>query len=344
MARKPRIEYEGAAYHVMSRGNAGADIFLDDCDRRVFLDTLGETCGRTGWEIHAFVLMGNHYHLLISTPGGNLVAGMKWLQGTYTQRFNSRHRRRGHLFQGRYRAQNIDEAAGGDYFRTVADYIHLNPARAGLLGEAGRRVPVIGYPWSSLPYYSRRANARPSWLKVETVLGEHALRDVPSGRRSYVVLLERRIESKTVPETPEGEREDSVRSGWLLGDDGFAQRMKDQLEEMLDSRKAGSLDGMAVREVDEQGAEALVERCMEVLSLKEEDFAGTRKRDARKVAICGVVKSRTSVGNDWIRQRLGMGHASNVSNAARAFREGSTAEVARMRALLVKAGLLDSKD
>ena len=104
MARPLRIEYAGAVYHVMARGNQGQVIFRDDGDRRRFLETLGEACEKTGWRIHAYVLMGNHYHLLVETPEGNLVTGMKWLQGTYTQRFNGRHEVFGHLFQGRYKA------------------------------------------------------------------------------------------------------------------------------------------------------------------------------------------------------------------------------------------------
>ena len=91
MARKVRIEFPGAVYHVMARGNQGQAIFRSDWDRRMFLDTLDEGCGKAGWRVHAYVLMGNHYHLLLETPEGNLVAGMKWLQGTYTQRFNSQH-------------------------------------------------------------------------------------------------------------------------------------------------------------------------------------------------------------------------------------------------------------
>ena len=86
MARPIRIEYDGAAYHVMARGNQGQAIYADDLDRKVWLETLAEACEKTGWRIHAYVMMGNHYHLLIETPEGNLVAGMKWLQGTHTQR------------------------------------------------------------------------------------------------------------------------------------------------------------------------------------------------------------------------------------------------------------------
>jgi len=89
MARKLRIEYPGAVYHLMSRGNQGQPIFRSDQDRALFLETLAEGCEKTGWEVHAYVLMGNHYHMLLETPDANLVVGMKWLQGTYTQRFNS---------------------------------------------------------------------------------------------------------------------------------------------------------------------------------------------------------------------------------------------------------------
>src|SRR5665647_33446 len=84
MARKIRIEYAGAAYHVMARGNQGRHIYADDRDRKLWLETLGEACAKTGWHIHAWVMMNNHYHLLLETPEANLVAGMKWLQGTYT--------------------------------------------------------------------------------------------------------------------------------------------------------------------------------------------------------------------------------------------------------------------
>ena len=129
MPRKPRVEFEGAIYHIMSRGNRGDAIFRDEKDYETFIDTLDGACTKTGWLVHAFVLMGNHYHLLLETPGANLVEGMKWLQGTYTQRFNSRHKLWGHLLQGRYKAIPVDEQSGEGYFPTVANYIHLNPAR-----------------------------------------------------------------------------------------------------------------------------------------------------------------------------------------------------------------------
>src|SRR5439155_9630380 len=133
MARPIRIQYPGAVYHVMARGNHGQAVFQDDPDRKLFLDALGEACQRTGWRIHAYVLMGNHYHLLLETPEPNLVAGMKWLQGTYTQRYNGRHRMFGHLFQGRCKAVVVDGRQDENYFQVVSSYIHLNPARAGAI-------------------------------------------------------------------------------------------------------------------------------------------------------------------------------------------------------------------
>src|SRR6266853_860196 len=154
MARAIRLQYAGAVYHVMARGNQGDPIFRDVQDRRVWLETLGEACQKTGWRIHAYVLMGNHYHLLLETPEANLVEGMKWLQGAYTQRHNTRHKVRGHLFQGRYKAVVVD-GEEEPYFQVASTYIHLNPARAKLIRIGEERLSV--YVWSSYPFYLRGA-------------------------------------------------------------------------------------------------------------------------------------------------------------------------------------------
>ena len=128
MPRQLRIQYEGAIYHLMSRGDRREPIFLDEKDRQQFLLTLGQTCRKTGWQVHAYCLMSNHFHLVLETPQPNLATGMKWLLGTYTQRFNRRHRHWGHLFGGRYKAQSIGERSPG-YLVTAANYAHLNPVR-----------------------------------------------------------------------------------------------------------------------------------------------------------------------------------------------------------------------
>src|SRR5436190_23529518 len=134
MPRPLRIQYAGARYHVMSRGDRREAIFYDDADRMEFLRTLGQACLKTGWQVHAYCLMSNHFHLVIETPQSNLAAGMKWLLGTYTQRFNRRHRHWGHLFGGRYKAQLVDGRKPG-YLRCACDYVHLNPVQAGLCVE-----------------------------------------------------------------------------------------------------------------------------------------------------------------------------------------------------------------
>jgi REP element-mobilizing transposase RayT len=165
----------------MSRGDHGEVIFRDDQDRIRFLETFEEVCEKTGWRVHAYVLMPNHYHLLLETPQANLVAGMKWFQGTYTQRFNSRHRVRGHLVQGRYKAVVVE--AERDYFAVVSTYVHLNPVRARLVKvRSGQKLR--GYRWSSFPAYV--TGRRPTWLEVERVLSATgAGKDNQAARRRY---------------------------------------------------------------------------------------------------------------------------------------------------------------
>ena len=123
MTRKLRVQYPGAIYHVMNRGNHRENIFLDDEDRACFLSTLAEACRKTEWGVLAYCCMPHHFHLVVETPQGNLVAGMKWLLGVYTKRFNIRHKLCGHLFAGRYKAL-IVEGNGDGSLATVCDYVH----------------------------------------------------------------------------------------------------------------------------------------------------------------------------------------------------------------------------
>ena len=124
MARQVRIEYPGAVYHCMARGDRREPIVRDDADREAFAELLGELAGRTGWEVLAWVLMDNHYHLVFKTPEANLVSGMKWLQNTWTKRFNARHRLWGHLFGGRYKSVLVEDCEQA--LLTISAYIDLN--------------------------------------------------------------------------------------------------------------------------------------------------------------------------------------------------------------------------
>src|SRR3954468_21826495 len=142
MPRKLRVQFEGAIYHVMSRGNARQDIVADDRDRQHFVDRLGSQVRRSGWELISFVLLANHSHLLVRTPRPDLARGMQRLLSSHAGYFAARYRRPGNLFRGRYKAELTEDES--DY-GTVSRYIHLNPVRAGLVGAPE------DWPWSSYP-------------------------------------------------------------------------------------------------------------------------------------------------------------------------------------------------
>jgi len=132
MSRPLRLEFSGALYHVTSRGNEKKAIYLEDSDFELFLSLLAEVCLRFNWVIHSYCLMTNHYHLVIETPEGNLSRGMRHLNGVYTQRFNSKHKRVGHLYQGRYKAILVDKES---YLLELCRYVVLNPVRAKMVKE-----------------------------------------------------------------------------------------------------------------------------------------------------------------------------------------------------------------
>src|SRR5437868_3241665 len=180
MPRPLRIEFPGARYHLMNRGDRREPIFRSDQDRQLFLDTLDEACSKTGWLLHAFCLMPNHFHLALETPQPNLVSAMKWLLGTYTIRFNARHRLRGHLFSGRYKALIISPG-DSTYLRLVCEYIHLNPSRAKLLKPS---EPLQRFAWSSYPAYLSAPSKRPPWLRTDVLFGELGFqKDTAANRR-----------------------------------------------------------------------------------------------------------------------------------------------------------------
>lgn len=314
MPRKPRVEYAGATYHVMCRGNRQQTVFRDGRDNEIFLDTLGEACVRCGWRVHAFVLMGNHYHLLIETPEPNLVAGMQWLQGTYTKRFNVRHKEWGHLFQGRYKALPVD--GRGDYFSTVASYIHLNPAR--IRGFDFENSKLEEYAWSSYPGYLRTGK-RPEWLCVERVLNGLGLSDTPGGRRNYRATVERWIlemQNSAEPWTVD-EEWSQIRRGWCFGDNAFRKALTERIGGTLKSKRRESFSGSEIKQHDEKEAERILELGMKALGLTDQHLSEQKKGSPEKVALAWLVRKNTCVRNGWIKERLKMGSATNFSDALR---------------------------
>lgn len=301
MARRLRVEYPGAIYHVMNRGDRREAIFQDDPDRESMLRTLGEACTKTGWDVHALCLMGNHFHLVIETPQANLVTGMKWLLGTYTGRFNRRHKLAGHLFSGRYKALLVD-GSGSGYLKAVCDYVHLNPVRAHLLKP---EQALREYRWSSWPEYLRRPKERWPWLRVDRLLGEYRIgRDSVAGRRQ----LERAVEARRGAEESSDYRQ--IREGWFVGDEEFERELLAQM--------APGIKGHHYGEERAGGREAVAERIVQEELLRRRWGAGELERrakgDLEKVRIAQRLREETMVTMEWIAQRLVMGSVGYVNN------------------------------
>lgn len=295
MPRAPRIEFSGAIYHVMNRGNHLEAIFQDDRDRRRLMETLGENCESAGWVIHSFVFMPNHYHLLIETPRPTLVKGMQWLNATYTQRFNGRHRTRGHLFQGRYKALLVDDSSPG-YLLTVSDYIHLNPVRARLTMTV---KDLLRYPWSSAGWLAGTRRSQPDWLRHERVYGELGLgQRRAKTQREYRDYLAQRVEEV------EGlaERWKPIRRGWCFGSESFTKRMKDTLSDlMIPERRPETWNGTAIEEIEEDRARRLLHR-----ALKEVGYpAADAVRGAQRYLIARLLRRKTKVSIGWVAEQFG---------------------------------------
>ena len=301
MPRKRRVEYAGAMYHVMSRGDRREDIFMDDVDRHDFIKTLAESCQKTGWQVHAYCLMRNHYHLVLETPNANLVAGMAWLQSTYTIRLNHRQKLFGHVFSGRYKAQLV-EGSGNGYLRTACDYVHLNPVRAGLLGTEER---LVAYPWSSLGWYLAAPEYRPGWVRVDRVLGEHGLQeDTAAGRQEF----ERRMEGRRLAEADK-ESLKVLRRGWYLGGEAFKRQLLEQMEGKLREHHSGELR----RESAVAKAERIVGEELARMGWTEADLAARRKHAPEKLALAARLRRETTLSIKAIAARVHLGTSKSAN-------------------------------
>lgn len=327
-----RIQYAGAVYHVMARGDRREDIVQDDGDREMFVATLAEACKRTGWQVLAWVLMDNHYHWLVRTPEPNLVDGMKWFQLTYTQRYNAKHRGWGHLFGGRYKAIPVQADGAGDYLKTLMDYIHLNPVRARMV-KADGGLGLLDYRWSSLAqgYGVPPGKKRCKWLRVGEGLGLFDLNDTTAGRRAFVERLEKRAQAERAkrcglpPETLCEGAQMTVRRGWYWGTQGF----REWLEGRVGGTGAGKPKGRALAASaesrashDQAEAERLVGGGMKALGVSAGDLERLSGSDPRKVAMAQAVHGCTTVPQTWTAERLKMKSAANVSQQLRRLKAG----------------------
>jgi putative transposase len=312
MPRKMRVEYPGAIYHVMNRGDRREDIFLDDVDRQDFLKTLAEACQKTGWQVHAYCLMRTrvlpdaqsfyHFHAVLETPNANLVAGMGWLLSTYTIRLNHRHKLFGHVFSGRYKALLV-EGGGNGYLKTVCDYVHLNPVRARLLGTEDR---LLGYPWSSLGWYLAAPEHRPAWMRVDRLLGEHGIgADTPAGRGEF----ERRMEERRTQEDDE-EQWKHLRRGWCLGSEAFRGQMLAMMTGQLGEYHSGELR----RETAEAKAERIISEELQQMGWKESELREHGKNDPGKLALAARLRRETTLPIKRIAARLQLGTSKSANS------------------------------
>jgi REP element-mobilizing transposase RayT len=226
MARPLRIEFEGAVYHITSRGNAKQDIFLTRTDRIAFLQLFGEIVDRFKWICHSYCLMGNHYHLLLETPRANLSRGMRQLNSVYTQGFNRRHERVGHVLQGRYKSILVERDS---HLLELTRYVVLNPVRSGFV-----RSPEE-WAWSS---YRAMAGFEPApeFLETKWLLSQFD-DDFKRAAAEYRAFVAAGIKSDPWDDL----------HGGILGSESFIKQMEPLLKERIPSRDFPKQEQYAAR-------------------------------------------------------------------------------------------------
>ena len=327
MARKLRLEFAGACYHVINRGNYRRDLFADHGAAASFEGCLAEAAFRFGWRVHAFVIMRNHFHLGVQTPEPNLSHGMQWLQGTWVSRVNRFRGQTGRPFQGRYKALHVEP---GHALAQVAHYIHLNPVRAGIV-PADR---LLDHPWSSLTKFAARS--RPGWLEPRTVLHESGgLSDTAAGWRNYLRYLGWRAEDDAAKRQEKFMR---LSRGWAVGSAEFKAELAGKFSCQERSEEPFELLG-ADREAHRQARteiwEAKLRRAAAALGISLERLP-VEKSAREKVRLAALLKCATSTSNRWLTERLQMGRPTSVSQFVGRFRRSGGTETGEFRAALSK--------
>lgn len=300
MPRKLRLEFPGAIYHVINRGNYRRWIFADDPTKAAFESCLFEACARSRWLVHAFVIMGNHFHLAVETPEGNLVAGMQWLQSTFANRFNRFRSEHGHLFQARYKSLLVE---AGTALGQVCNYLHLNPVRGGIVAAPD----LQRYRYSSY-WYLHHPLARPRFLLSTTALAEAgALADTPAGRRSYGDFL-----SWQATEGPAGKNAAyaTLSRGWAPGTAEFKAQLIDR-HGMSDECRAWGTIG--AREVREHRWRQDVTRALAALGKTVADARRDKKSAHWKLAIAAWMKTYSQARTEWLADTLFLGAPAALS-------------------------------
>jgi putative transposase len=299
MPRKPRIQFEGAIYHVINRGNYRRDVFETGSTAQAFEQCLYEACEQSQWQVHAYTLMRNHYHLAVATPRGNLVEGMHWLQSTFATRFNRLRQERGHLFQSRYQAILVQP---GPHLARVVNYIHLNPVSAGIVPVA----QLAHFRWSS--YRRFLQGGRPSFLVCADWLEElGGLHDTPAGWRNYQDYL-----AWLATDTDEQKRQSfaSLTKGWAIGSETWRKELaKEHVERLAGLNLQGGEIGELKEAVWTRALNALLANARKTRAEATEDWYGADW----KLDLADQLRQATTATNAWIARELTMGSGSTVS-------------------------------
>lgn len=289
MARRLRLQFPGALYHVFNRGNYRRDVFESAGAAQAFVTTLGQASTRYRWRVHAYVVMRNHYHFALETPEANLVAGMHWLQSTFCIRFNRFRSESGHLFQGRYQTQLVQDDAA---LVRVIDYIHLNPIRAGIVQPGAAET----YGFSSLPSFL--AGTRPAWLGGDVILAQLKLADTLAGRAKYLEYL---TELGRDPEMREQQRFGQVSGDWAVGTTGWRRALAQRHAEMA---IVPGLESKELREIGQARWQEELNRVIVEWSFSPPDDVSEVGSPAWKVAVAAELRRRVAAPYRWIADAL----------------------------------------
>jgi putative transposase len=310
MARQLRLEFAGACYHVINRGNYRRELFVTAGAAEAFERVLLEACERFSWKLHAYVVMSNHFHLALETPEPNLSLGMKWLQGTWVMRFNRLRKQVGKPFQGRYKALLIEP---GHTLAQVCHYIHLNPVRARIVTPQ----QLSSYRHSSFVTFQSKRRHRS--LVAEEFLSEAGgLADTKQGWRKYREYLEWLAEDEPAQKARNFSK---MSRGWCIGGKDFRTAVLKDLKQRgaeLDHMKFDSRADEAAWELRESAWLDLLERAAAALKVDLRKL-GAQKSDPAKVRLAAAMKACSSVSNGWLAERLDMGKPASVSQYVRRF-------------------------
>jgi putative transposase len=295
MARKLRIQYAGAMYHLINRGNYRRDLFVSPGEATAFLETVKEAKNRMGWRVFAYALMRNHYHLAIETTEPNLAEGMHWLQGTWANRFNRFRQESGQLFQGRYRAVLVENITS---MAKVVDYIHLNPVRAKIVPAE----QVKTYRWSSLAGIVKGDG----WVDGDGWRGGERFGEGEGAPGAYENFL---VEVGMDEKGWERLGLQGLSAGWAIGSAGWRRALAKEHGQMALNP---GLELREVRELREGAWEEAVQQALTRLGKQNEDCVTRPKTQAWKIEVAAEVRKSRGASVVWLAERLALGKPASL--------------------------------